>query len=154
MRPFREVLRFWSRVRRSPAGCWTWTGAVDPDGYGVFWTSGEGAKKVRAHRYSWELHARRTTAQLVLHRCDVPACVNPSHLFLGSHLVNIRDRNRKGRAPSTAGEQNGSARLTRADVDSIRAARSKGTKTADLATKYGVTAGNITKITTKQSWKS
>ena len=78
-------------------GCWIWTGA-ELKGYGRMVVNG---KYLRAHRISWELYRGPIPdGLLVLHHCDVPACVNPDHLYLGSDLDNMRDRLRRGRNPN------------------------------------------------------
>jgi len=90
--------RFWLKVNKNgPNGCWEWTGSKRDKtrGYGGHW---DGTKGVRAHRFAWELHHGKVTTGLrVLHRCDNPGCVNPSHLFLGTDLANVQDRDEKGR---------------------------------------------------------
>lgn len=76
--------------------CWVWVKGANNSGYGLFYTSG---KKIRAHRFAWELFFGPIPPGLsVLHRCDVPPCVNPDHLFLGTNYDNIQDMIRKGRA--------------------------------------------------------
>lgn len=76
-------------------GCWEWFGGASADGYGRFTHKG---RKLLAHRVSWEVHSGSIPrGMLVLHRCDNPPCVNPSHLFLGTHKDNAQDRERKGR---------------------------------------------------------
>lgn len=89
--------RFWPKVReRAPNKCWLWQAAKMPAGYGVFSVRGV---KQRAHRVAYELCVRPIPAGMfVLHRCDTPACVNPLHLFLGTHTDNMRDKIAKGRA--------------------------------------------------------
>ena len=83
--------RFWSKVSKDSTGCWLWTGCVSGNclKYGTLRKNGLPTK---AHRVSWELHFGAIPAGLlVCHRCDVPVCVNPEHLFLGTTKDNIRD---------------------------------------------------------------
>lgn len=81
------------------SGCWLWTQTVDKDGYGVLAYRVAGKKAtVRAHRASFMAFVGEIQRGLfVCHKCDVPGCVNPSHLFLGTALDNTRDMIRKGR---------------------------------------------------------
>jgi HNH endonuclease len=94
-RPLAE--RFWAQVLPEPnSGCWVWTGATHRGGYGAF--SRRRSVSVSAHRMAWVLHHGAIPDGLdVLHRCDVPACVNPAHLWLGTHDDNMRDCATKGR---------------------------------------------------------
>ena len=85
--------RFWAKVNKTD-GCWLWTGSRDTSGYGLFRRNGKLAK---AHRLSYSLDRGYDPWLLVLHRCDVRACVNPAHLFQGTALANARDRSAKGR---------------------------------------------------------
>ena len=92
-------LRFWPKVNKAGADeCWLWNGYIDcQTGYGIFryeTSTGHGG----AHRFSWLLHNGEIPNDLhVLHKCDVRACVNPKHLFLGTNYDNIMDMVRKGR---------------------------------------------------------
>lgn len=88
--------RFFAKVQVSePDRCWLWTGRRSPRGYGVFWLDG---KNRRAHRVSYEMHIGAISdGVFVCHECDNPPCVNPAHLFLGTHLDNVRDMCVKGR---------------------------------------------------------
>jgi len=82
--------RFWASVRKSPSGCWLWTGAVRGDGYGAVWN---GNRQIGAHRFSYQIHYGDIPDTLwTLHRCDTPLCVNPNHLYLGDSSQNQRDR--------------------------------------------------------------
>lgn len=91
--------RFWSYVSPEPmSGCWLWTGWTVRKGYGALAIGGRSA---RANRLSWEIHRGAIPEGLfVCHKCDVSACVNPDHLYLGSGLDNARDMTTRGRHAS------------------------------------------------------
>ena len=77
--------------------CWIWSGTISYAGYGLYRLSG---KQYRAHRLMYE-HANKRRLkddECVCHTCDNPSCVNPDHLFVGSHDDNMADMVEKGRA--------------------------------------------------------
>lgn len=137
--------RFSSRVdRRGDDECWPWTGGHDADGRGRFWLDG---RNVPAPRVALILAGEEyREGQMACHHCDNPPCVNPSHLYFGDALSNVRDmltRSRgRTRVPHAAarGERNHNAKLSDADVADIRRAYSgaRGEQSA-LARVYGVT---------------
>lgn len=135
--------RFWSKVNKGgPNGCWLWTGATTPRGYGKIFV--EGALQY-AHRYSYELATGEKPGGLVVcHRCDTPGCVNPAHLFVGSHADNSADMARKGRVRS--GARHHSTKLTDAQVADIRRRAEAGELQKDLAAEFGVSKQHLSDI--------
>lgn len=105
--------QFWQMTERS-TGCWLWTGSKFSQGYGRIHRHSQALK---CHRLAYELAIGPIPEGLfVCHRCDVRACVNPDHLFLGSSQDNNDDMRSKGRSNYTGpkipafGDRNGSRR--------------------------------------------
>lgn len=153
--------RFFKKVMKRPDGCWEWVASRLPDGYGCFWdgtyrrtTPKYVTRMVRAHRWSYErfvgpIPARRE----VCHRCDRPWCVNPGHLFLGTHHDNMGDSALKGRQGVNRRQRNGRAKLTEVQVAHIRDnATGRYGEISDLARQYGVGSGTMSKILKGQTW--
>lgn len=93
-------MRFWHYVEKTPT-CWLWRGTLsNRRDYGQFSVTREkhGDQDIPAHRFAYELAYGVSPAELfVCHRCDVPLCVRPDHLFLGTNADNIADMIAKGR---------------------------------------------------------
>jgi hypothetical protein len=141
--------RFWALVAKTDT-CWLWQGST-LRGYGLFrFVPGESMR--RAHRVAWEL--TRGTIPLgkyVLHRCDVPHCVNPEHLFLGSQADNMQDASKKGRLPR--GSNRASAKLTATQVRAIRTAADAGQSQRSLAREYSVSTPTVRAIVERVTWR-
>lgn len=146
-----EADRFWAKITKSD-GCWTWTGATQLGGYGNFRRQGHGRMQ-GAHRFSWELsHGPVPIGLCVLHRCDNPPCVNPAHLFLGTHADNVADKQRKGRCSRVGprGSRSHLAKLTESQVESVLASSDSD---AALAAAYGVHRMTVSNIRKGHTWK-
>jgi hypothetical protein len=111
--------RFMDKVSPEPnSGCWLWTGAATPFGYGNFMVMKAGKKSTeKAHRFSYQLHhGPIPKGMVVMHKCDVPGCVNPDHLSLGTPSENSRDIVKKGRWKNwdKSGDKNPNSKARRA----------------------------------------
>lgn len=154
-----DKARFWSKVDKSagPDGCWLWTACKFHDGYGCFIIR---KKLHRAHRLSFIIENGAIPqgdghhGTCVCHRCDVRECVNPSHLFLGSHQENVTDKMNKGRGGQKRGEGNGRAKLTEVEVLQMRKDFQNGVFTySDLAAKFKMDASSIKDAVTGKTWR-
>jgi hypothetical protein len=139
-----------SLYKTNADGCWLWQGTIDVHGYGVI--VDERLRNAKAHRRSYEAHVGPVPPELhVLHRCDVRACINPAHLFLGTDADNMKDCIQKGR--NAYGERNGYHKLTRLEVDAIRSEFASGQATqSQLAAKYNVDPSWISRIISGECW--
>ncbi len=129
-------------------GCWEWSGAKVPQGYGLIKRK-DGAQ-LRAHRVAYELaYGEIPAGTFVCHRCDNPRCVRPSHLFLGSHAENMADMVIKGRSARMTGANNGGAKLQADAVASIRASVASYSR---IARQHGVSPSAIGLIKRRERW--
>lgn len=136
--------RLGSKIRKTKAGCWIWLGARSQR-YGVLKVNG----RLRgAHRVQWEItRGPIPPGMFVLHRCDVPRCVNPGHLFLGTHADNMHDMVRKGRRK---GSKQSGALLTEKQA---RRVKYGSERICDLARLFGVPYTAVSNIRNGYSWK-
>lgn len=139
--------RLAARTMQQPNGCWEWQGHVMNNGYGQIGLGDGTPKIVLTHRASYMVHIGPIPdGMFVCHVCDNRRCINPAHLFLGTHADNMRDAKEKGRTRAPRGESAPNAKLTSAQVSEIRRrhrpnghpARKLGTSTIELAREFGV----------------
>jgi hypothetical protein len=178
--------RFWEKVEKlgTECGCWLWMGGLRDrkckQKYGAFVLGG---KQYRTHRIAFLLtHGCIQEGMHVCHTCDTPECVNPSHLFQGTHQDNMLDKKRKGRIPKgdqswarrnphlvARGDRNGAklhpeclkrgeevntAKLTPEQVLRIREKyENLGVTQASLAVAYGVHDSVMCRLLNRKTWK-
>lgn len=144
--------RFWAKVRvASPKECWEWTAYRRPKGYGQFAIDAR-RKAVPAHRVAYELTNGPIGDGLsICHRCDNPACCNPSHLFAASNAVNVADKVRKNR--HAKGEMI-KRKLSEPKVRAIRDEYAAGGITVrKLAALYDIDHSTVVGIINRTLWK-
>lgn len=145
--------RFWPKVdkngpilREELGPCWVWKAGTISDGYGKI-NIDSSRKLGLAHRISYGLvYGPYDESLLVLHRCDNPPCVNPSHLFLGTPSDNSRDMITKGR------QKPGGAKLRAEDVRQIRQSVAAGETQRSVAKRFGVHPYSIGRIVHRITW--
>lgn len=147
-RPIAE--RFWKKVDKS-GECWLWTGNKDKHGYGRIRCD---HRKIRVHRVSFMIKfGEIPTGLCVCHKCDNPPCVNPEHLFLGTHADNIKDMFAKHRNNPPRGQRNHSAKLNERKVRLIRKiVSSHSMSNRRIAKRFGVSSQSIDAIANGRSW--
>lgn len=151
--PEKAIERFNTKWEPIPeSGCWIWIGCMfQRTGYGQFHYKHH---PYRAHRVSYIIHKGQIPeGMLVLHKCDVPCCVNPEHLYLGTHQDNANDMMRRGRNTPTVGEKHPNHRLKEKDIREIRKKYENGVNIMKLSNEYGVAFQHIYRIVTRERWK-
>jgi hypothetical protein len=133
-------------VTLAESGCWVWMLSTIKGGYGKITVGGDSKM---AHRAVWEKRRGPIPEGMILcHRCDVPSCVNPDHMFLGSYAENSADMVSKGR--SAKGERVSLAKL---DALTVREIRQEVGTYKDISQKYDVSPGTIRDIKLGLTWR-
>lgn len=141
--------RFWSKVKKTDT-CWLWQAQLNNKGYGRFFfyskVGGRTSCGEYAHRVSWLMtHGDIPDGLRVLHVCDVPNCVRPDHLFLGTQEDNMRDCSRKGRVCFTCP-------TAKVSPDDVRAIRADPRKHHIIGADYGLKRGAVLNIKHRKTW--
>lgn len=152
----KQLRNFWKKIKITD-GCWNWIAGKTKKGYGHF---GVDEKLILAHRVSWMIHFGEIPHDgsyhgiCVLHKCDNPPCVNPSHLFLGTNADNNHDKAAKGRCNAPTGEAQGLSKLTADKVRQIRKYYAIGDTTLHkLAAMFGVHYSTISDVVRGKTWR-
>ena len=137
------------------SGCWVYKGHLDRDGYGSINIDNQ---RMKAHRAAYLiLVGEIPTGFFVCHRCDNPSCINPAHLFVGTHSDNERDKDLKGRRLVT--QLGKVSNLSKADVRAILREYKSLTgieldKYKTLAERYSCTMRTVERIVKRQFFKT
>lgn len=147
------IERFHQKYQIDESGCWLWIGGTRPNSKGVLYPRhwSDDQKSIGAHRFSFELvHGAIPKSMYVCHKCDTPLCVNPDHLFIGTHHDNMNDMVMKKRSFTGRGEdKKGRAKLTNQQADQIRKMNVSHSK---IAAMFGVSQTTISRIKRRESY--
>ncbi len=137
--------RLWSEVKKTPQGCWERQKGVGKAGYSILYYKGQ---TLYAHRLAFEMtHRALRPKECVCHRCDNPPCINPDHLFAGTHQDNMRDAAAKGRSSQ------GGRRLTEWQVRKMVERYLAGESAREIVPAYGVRPDQLLKILRGDQWR-
>jgi HNH endonuclease len=136
----------------TPSGCVEW-GRAKVRGYGVVWNP-LNKRLYYVHRLMFERrHGGIRQGDVICHKCDNPACVNPDHLFTGTQAENLRDMKNKGRASGPKGAKNRSCKLDAMKVREIRSMIADGVSERVIAKRFQVERGTVRSIKHNRTWK-
>jgi len=128
---------FSDNFQKVESGCWEWKGCKNKYGYGVKRVNG---KSVLAHRASYMIYNGEIGLEHVCHKCDNPSCVNPNHLFLGTHQDNMSDMATKGR------------KNTKLSFDDVKAIRDSNLTNKELSKIHDVSERTIRHAKNTSNW--
>jgi hypothetical protein len=139
--------KFWGFVKKlGDDPCWLWSGgrvwSHGGKGYGALWHKG---KCYLAHRLSWFIHnGDIPKGMFILHKCDNKLCVNPHHLYAGTHRDNMRDKVDRGQS---------GIKITKDHVSEIRKLYETGTlRLIDLAKEFGISTSQVWNVVRRKQW--
>jgi len=135
--------RFWSKVNKTDY-CWNWIGASNSKGYGRYKIKGVAYSPHRLVINCFDVNFD------VCHKCDNPSCVNPDHLFLGTHKDNMQDMVKKNRCNKPIGDKHHNSKV---NPDIVRHIRKKEMQQRAYAKLYGLCQRTVAEIQKKLTWK-
>jgi hypothetical protein len=129
--------------------CWETSYKKTKAGYGRIYIDGQ---FVYTHRYAYFLAHGEYPPEFACHTCDNPGCVNPDHIFAGSHQDNVDDREHKGRGNQNRGEQSARSKVTAEDVRFMRDMKGIISQ-RQLAKRFGISRITVGHIQNRRHWK-
>lgn len=147
----KDIIRFYSKINIDyETGCWIWKCQQKDNGYGRFYFNG---KYYTAHRFNYALTFGSIPKELFgCHMCDQKSCVNPYHIWMGTHEQNMKDMVNKKRSAILLGDKNGRAKLTQEKVDDMRKLNKKGMNYTQLADFFNLGKSQVSRICRGISW--
>lgn len=143
------IKRFYAKIKKTRF-CWIWLGRKNLKGYGMF----DFNNGVLAHRFSYYLHIGEIPKGLcVCHSCDNPSCVNPRHLWIGTHSDNRENARVKNRLPSLKGSKNGNSKLIEEQVIEIKRLLKENISMTKISKQFNISFGSVANIKIKKTWK-
>lgn len=138
-----------TKYYESEDGCWVYEGRLDSHGYGQMTVAG---KAHLVHRLSWVIHNGPIPENMfVCHKCDYKPCINPEHLFLGTHQDNMTDMVSKDRQALHQGMDNGRCSISELTARSIKANLDKSNQ--QLSSEYNVPISIVRNIRSGAAWR-
>jgi len=142
--------RFWDKVEVQDSGCWEWQAALW-QGYGAYHLNGKTPHASRVAAI--DAYGEQPSSVHALHHCDNPPCVNPKHLYFGSHQQNMADMARRGKANRPQGSAHPDAKLTEESVAFIRDLYSLGNVDYKwISDAYGLSESATGRAITGKTW--
>lgn len=147
--------RFEAKVRKEPNSCWCWMGSKNKDGRGSASIKG---LRIYASHLAWMIYRGEEVpkGKSLCHTCDIPTCVNPEHLYVGTQANNMQDVWDRNRRPRLRGSKSPNSRISEQIVSSLReeyVSGKRGRGTRALARKYGISKSQAWNIVSKSQWK-
>lgn len=144
---------FWSMIKVAPSGCWEWTAGKNPQGYGKISITLFGKREQQAQRVAWIYkNGPIPNGRMICHHCDNPACINPDHLFVGTHKENSDDKVKKGRQWKPIGTLNPHTKINEDVVRTIRTLRGHGIAYKEVARISGSSENVVNHILNGRCW--
>ena len=135
-------------IIKTERGCWIWKKYKNKEGYGAMRINGN---ILKTHKASYQVfNGEIGEGLIVCHKCDVPPCINPDHLFLGTNRDNKYDSINKKR--HNAGSNHGKTKLTEEDIIKMRRYSKLGFKNVTLARRFKLSPWTISEIITHKLW--
>jgi len=147
-----DTQRFHKKYTVSKNGCWLWKAGTRPNSKGILYPRHHTQSGSQgAHRFSYSIHVGKIPkGMMVCHKCDTPLCVNPDHLFIGTHKDNMTDMVYKNRSHKGIGEKANRSKLTNKQAQEIRSLCLSQTKIAEM---YKVSQATIGRIIRQETYR-